>query len=89
MSLNIEVRQDWKHFPAILVHQDSTEGNKFKDFLIKCSNSSRKHWIETWKEDIQLVVKGKPPLENREESILKKILDISGLPEVNRTKRER
>ena len=57
---------------ANLVHQDSTEGYKFNNFRIKFSNSSSKHYIETLKEDIKLVVMGKPGFENREDSILKK-----------------
>ena len=57
-----------------MVYQDSTEGYKFNNFPIKYSNSSRKQKNETLKKDIELFFVGKPGLEYREDSILKKIL---------------
>ena len=59
------------HFLATLVHQDSTEGYKFNDFLVKFSSSGNKRKIEILKEDIKLLAMGKPGFENREDSILK------------------
>ena len=55
---------------ATLVRQDPTEGYNFHDFPIRFSISNRKHQIEILKEDIKLVVMGKPGCEKREDSIL-------------------
>ena len=58
-------------FLETLVHQDSTEGYKSNDFLIKFSSSWRKHEVETLKEEIKSVVMGKTGFHNWEESMLK------------------
>ena len=51
-------------------------GVQIKRILIKfsvfCANSRKKHSIGTSKEDMKLVVMGKPGFENREDSILRK-----------------
>ena len=60
-----------------------------QNFLMKYFDTSRKLEVATLEEDNKLVVFGEAGLENRGDSIFsKKILDISGLSEVNRKKRK-
>ena len=82
------VCQHQKHFLAIRVHKDSTEGYIFNNFLIKYFNLSWKLLIETLKDDIKSVVMGKPGLEYREDSLSKLLFHNLGEPEVHRKERK-
>ena len=72
-----------KHFLATLLHQDSTHGLKLNIFTIKFSSPGWKPKVETLKEDIKVVVMGKPGCETWEDFILNKKPDFFGLSEFN------